>query len=117
MTRTLGAPPLRMTNDQRAELERISHSSSSPCRAAVHAKALLLAADGAANHEIARRLGVASHSARMWRRCFQQDGLSWVGTVAPRRGRQTSDRAGIVAKGRDAAPGSRRLNSRTAGTS
>jgi transposase len=90
MTKTLGAPPLRMTIQQRDELERMARSFSSPYRAVVQAKALLLAADGAANYEIARRLGVASNSVRTWRRRFEECGTSWVGTIAPGRGRRSS---------------------------
>jgi transposase-like protein len=96
MTRTLGAPPLRMTIEQRNELESMVHSFSSPYRAVVQAKALLLAADGAANHEIARRLGVASNSVRTWRRRFQECGTSWVGTIAPVEGRRPSSPAATV---------------------
>jgi transposase-like protein len=89
MTRTLGAPPLRMTNEQRDELE-MARSFSSPYRAVVQAEALLLAADGAANHEIARRLGVASNSVRTWRRRFEECGTSWIGTITPGGGGQSS---------------------------
>ena len=64
MTTMLAAPPLRMTRKQRDELERIARSSSGPHRSVVQAKALLLAADGEANYEIARRLDVASNSVR-----------------------------------------------------
>lgn len=96
MTRTLGASPLRMTEEQRDELERIIHSFSSPYHAVAQATALLLAADGATNCEVARRLGVASHSVRTWRRRFRESGTSWVGATAPRRGRQSSSPAGAV---------------------
>jgi transposase len=87
-----------MTDEQRDELERMARSFSSPYRAVVQAKALLLAADGAANYEIARRLGVASNSVRTWRRRFQESGTSWVGTIAPGRGRRSSLPAGTVAE-------------------
>jgi transposase len=98
MTRTLGAPPLRMTSEQRDELERMARSFSSPYRAVVQARALLLAAEGATNYEIARRLGVASNSVRTWRRRFEEDGTRWVGTIAPGRGRPSSLPADTVAE-------------------
>jgi transposase len=98
MTRTLGAPPLRMTDEQRDELEKMARSFSSPYRSVVQARALLIAADGAANHEIARRLGVASNSVRTWQRRFEETRTSGVGAMAPGRGRRSSLPEGTVAR-------------------
>ena len=98
MTMMLAAPPLRMTRKQRDELERIARSSSQPHRSVVQAKALLLAADGEANYEIARRLDVASNSVRSWRRRFEESGTAWVGTIAPGRGRRSWLPEGTVAE-------------------
>ncbi len=98
MTMLLAAPPLRMTRKQRAELARIARSSSQPHRSVMQAKALLLAADGEANYEIARRLDVASNSVRSWRRRFEESGTDWVGTIAPGRGRRSWLPEGTVAE-------------------
>ena len=98
MTMMLAAPPLRMSRQQRYELERIARSSSQPHRSVVQAKALLLAADGEANYEIARRLDVASNSVRGWRRRFEESGTDWVGTIAPGRGRRSWLPEGTVAE-------------------
>jgi transposase len=98
MTMMLAAPPLRMTRQQRDEVERIARSSSLPHRAVVQAKALLLAAEGEANYEIARRLDVASNSVRAWRRRFEERGTDWVGTIAPGRGRRSWLPDGTVAE-------------------
>ena len=98
MTMMLAAPPLRMSRKQRDELERIARSSSQPHRSVVQAKALLLAADGEANYEIARRLDVASNSVRAWRRRFEESGTAWVGTIAPGRGRRSWLPEGTVAE-------------------
>ena len=48
------APALEVTDDQRRQLEAMARSSSIPHRKVVQARALLLAADGVANEEIAR---------------------------------------------------------------
>ena len=98
MTTMLAAPPLRMTRKQRDDLERIARSPSQPHRSVVQAKALLLAADGEANYEIARRLEVASNSVRAWRRRFEESGTDWVGTIAPGRGRRSWLPEGTVAE-------------------
>jgi transposase len=51
------------------------------------ARALLLAADGVANHEIARRVGVTVVSVRRWRERLQRERVAGVGRVAAGRGR------------------------------
>ncbi|MGA2837740.1 MAG: IS630 family transposase, partial [Acidimicrobiales bacterium] len=42
MRSVLAAPPLEVSEEQRAELERIARSSSMPHRSVVQAKALLM---------------------------------------------------------------------------
>jgi transposase-like protein len=91
------APPLPLSDDQRGDLERLASSSSAPHRAVVQAKALLLAGDGVAIYEIARRLGVSSNSVRVWRRRFPSAGVSGVGTIAKGRGRRSWLPDGTVA--------------------
>jgi transposase len=98
MTMMLAAPPLEVTDQQRAELERIARSSSLPHRAVLQANALLLSADGVAIYEVARQLHVASNSVRTWRRRFQEQGLEGVGVIAPGRGRKSWLEAGTVAE-------------------
>ena len=83
---SLPAAPLRVTRGRRAELERLRRSGATPQRVARQAEALLSAADGAANEETARRVGVAPNTVRAWRRGFADGGLEWLGTVAPGRG-------------------------------
>jgi transposase len=98
MTSTLAAPALRVTDEQRATLRRLSRSSTRPHRTVVQAKALLLCADGEAIYEVARRLEVGSNSVRRWRRRFEQEGLDAVGVIAPGRGRKPSLPEGTVAE-------------------
>jgi transposase len=98
MTTTLAAPPLAVTDDQRTELERMARSTSLPHRTVVQAKALLLAVDGEANYEIARRLAVASNSVRSWRRRFEAQGVDGIGRIASGRGRRPWLPDGTVAE-------------------
>jgi transposase len=84
------AAPLAMTAEQRAELETIARSTSRPHREVRHAKALLMAADGVANAEIAERIGVGRGSVLAWRSRFEADGVERIGKVAKGRGRKRS---------------------------
>lgn len=63
-------------------------SSVLPQRQVVQARALLWAADGVSNAEIARRLAVDSDTVRRWRRRFIDKGVSGVGTIEKGRGRK-----------------------------
>jgi DNA-directed RNA polymerase specialized sigma24 family protein len=58
------ATALPVTRDQRSELNRMAASTGLPHRTVVQAKALLLAAEGVSNEEIARRSGVDSDAVR-----------------------------------------------------
>jgi transposase len=83
------APPLPMTPEQRSILEVVARSTSAPHRKVVQAKALLFAADGVGNNEIARRCGVTNGSVRAWRRRFAAEGVDGVGRIAKGRGRRS----------------------------
>ena len=80
------APPLEVDDQDLRELERLSRSVSEPLRVVRQARVLLSAAEGVANDETARRVGVAPDTVRAWRRGFAAGGLGWLGTVAPGRG-------------------------------
>jgi transposase len=82
------ASPLRVGRSERRELERMARSSSLPHRAVVQACALLLAADGVANEQIARECATTPDTVRAWRRKFEAGGVDVVGTIAPGRGRK-----------------------------
>lgn len=92
------APALPVTDDQRAELTRIAGSSTLPHRKVVRAKALLWAADGVANQEIARRSEVDSDAVRRWRNRFVETGVGGVGVIAKGRGRKSWLAEGTVAE-------------------
>src|SRR5579872_1221035 len=92
------APALPVTSAQRAELEDIARSSTSAHRKVVQAKALLWAADGVANAEIARRCSTDPDQVRSWRKRFSEKGVAGVGVVAPGRGRKPWLPPGTVAE-------------------
>jgi transposase len=78
-----------MSVEQRAALEVMARSSSLPHRQVVLAMALLLAADGVATNEVARRCETTDTSVRAWRRRFVEQGVDGVGRIAPGRGRKS----------------------------
>jgi len=82
------AEPLRVSEQQRGALEAMARSSSLPHRKVVQARALLLAADGEATNEVARRCSTTADSVRSWRRRFEVEGVEGVGRIAPGRGRK-----------------------------
>jgi transposase len=83
------AAALSVTDDQRQELGRVAPSSVLPHRQVVQAQALLWAADGVANEEIARRCRVDSDTVRRWRNRFTDQGVDGVGAIAKGRGRKS----------------------------
>lgn len=84
------APPLPMSDSQRATLEQLSRSQAAPHRQVQRAKALLLAADGVANTRISAEVGVTPVTVRAWRERFEQEGLAKLGQVREGRGRKAS---------------------------
>ena len=83
------AAPLDVSAEQRARLEQMARSTSLPHRSVVQAKALLWAAEGVANEEIARRSGVDADTVRRWRVRFAEQGVDGVGAIAKGRGRKS----------------------------
>ena len=77
-----------MTAGERDRLERMARSSSITHRQVLIVRALLLAADGVATNEVARRVGVRPDTVRDWRRRFEVSGVDAVGKVAAGRGRK-----------------------------
>ncbi len=75
-----------LTEEQRVELERRAAAYSGPFRDVVRAKAILYAADGATNQEIAERLDVSRQAVSDWRRRFCDEGLQGL-EEKPRSGR------------------------------
>lgn len=92
------APPLKLSRRDRAELEGLARSTSLSHRVVTQARALLWAAQGEANEEIARRCGVDADTVRRWRRRFGETGVEGVGVIAEGRGRKSWLPDGTVAE-------------------
>ena len=90
-----------LTGEQRAELERRAAAYSGPFRDVMRAKAILYAADGATNQEIAQRLDVSRQSVSDWRRRFCQEGLQGL-EERPRSGRPRRFSPGAGGRGQGA---------------
>jgi transposase len=68
-------PPLEITAEQRAELERRLRAHTTTQRALRRARIVLLAADGMPNRQIARTVGIDEKGVATWRRRFAAQGL------------------------------------------
>ena len=71
---------------ERASLERSSRRYTAPYRDVVRARIVLLAADGAENREIARRLDTPVQIVSKWRKRFFEERLAGL-AERPRTGR------------------------------
>lgn len=91
------APAMPVSDGAREQLEVLARSTSAPHRKVVQAQALLLAADGVANEEIARRCRTTPNTVRRWRARFAQSGVEGVGRIASGRGRKPSVADDVVA--------------------
>src|SRR5271169_6623710 len=89
MSTVTTAPPLAMTDEQRAVLETMARSRTLGYRKVIQAKALLLAADGVGTNEVARRCHTTNESVRAWRRRFEAEGVDGVGRIIKGRGRRS----------------------------
>lgn len=69
------ALPVRLSDDERTGLRRLAQAHTTPQQMALRARIVLAAADGAANEQIARTLGVSVPTVRTWRG-------RWVGLQA-----------------------------------
>jgi transposase len=69
-------PPLEISDEIRAELERRVRSNTVEARAAERARIILLAAEGLSNRAIAERVGMHHNQVGIWRQRFVADGLA-----------------------------------------
>src|ERR671918_2908213 len=77
------AVALPVSSEQREVLERLSRSHTAPAREVRQARALLWAAAGVPNAEIARRCGSTPKSVRRWRAPVDVEGLASGGHIPP----------------------------------
>lgn len=79
-------PPLVLTETERAELRRRVRAHTTAQRDVTRARIVLLAADGAANRQIARLVGMDADRVGSWRRRFERERLAGL-VDRPRSGR------------------------------
>jgi transposase len=91
------APLVVLSPDQRRELEGYARGRRVPVRLVQRSQALLLAAEGKRNTEIAEALGVGRDTVAHWRSRFSTHGLAGIERDAPRPGRKPTIGEALVA--------------------
>src|SRR5690349_24396772 len=81
------APRLVLTDPERRQLQAISRHRNTPIGIALRVNILLGAADGTANHVLARDLSTSLPTVLLWRRRYESDGLAAVIEDRHRSGR------------------------------
>jgi transposase len=81
------APKLVLTNTQRKQLLAISRHRATPRGIVLRLKIVLGAAEGTANHVLARELSTSLPTVLLWRRRYETDGLAGLVEDRPRIGR------------------------------
>src|SRR5262249_3545330 len=81
------APKLRLTDSDRTQLLEISRHRSAPRGIVLRVDIVLGAAEGIANHVLARNLSTSLPTVLLWRRRFDSGGLAAILEDRPRSGR------------------------------
>src|SRR5215210_3470358 len=81
------APPITLTDEERAELNRRVAAHKTPVRAARRARIILLAADGVPSRQISVIVGMHESNVAKWRNRFREKGLEGLDDD-PRSGRR-----------------------------
>jgi transposase len=79
-------PALRITIEERRELERRAQGEHVSRRVAQRARIVLLAADGVPNRQIAMLVGLNQNQVGMWRKRYAAHGMAGLADL-PRPGR------------------------------
>jgi transposase len=82
------AAPLPLSAQQRMVLDGWARAHSSPQSLVRRSRIVLMAADGASNHAIARTLGLTRETVLLWRRRFAEGGPQFLRKVARGPGRK-----------------------------
>jgi len=92
------AKKIKLSIEQRNELEQRVRSQTIDARASRRARIILLAADGVSNHEIARRMEISRGQVIAWRRRFAQGDVAAIDRDLPRSGRKRQIDAGEIVR-------------------
>src|SRR5882672_6905299 len=82
------APEVKLSDEQRQELERRARGRMVTVRAAQRAKMILMAASGLTDSAIGEELGISRQNVARWRGRFVARGLAGIEKDAPRPGRK-----------------------------
>jgi transposase len=81
------APRLLLGSAERKQLLSITQNRGTPAGIVLRLQIVLGAAEGIANHELARRLSTSLPTVLLWRRRYERDGLASILEDLPRSGR------------------------------
>src|ERR1700719_4414903 len=90
------APPIRLSSEQREELEQCARARSLSVRLVERARIVLLAAEGKQDKDVAAELGITAQKVARWRKRFLALGMAGLEKDAPRPGRTPSISASKV---------------------
>jgi len=88
------APALAVTDAERRDLSALTCTRSAPQGIALRARIILGAADGIANHILARQLSTSLPTVLLWRRRFQEQGFIGILQDRPPIGKAQGDYVG-----------------------
>lgn len=92
------AVEIRLSTEEKQQLQRLSRSRSTSVRLAERSRIILLADSGMTNEAIGNALNITRQKAGRWRIRFADNGIEGIRRDAPRRGRKPTIRARTVAK-------------------
>lgn len=81
------APKLPLSDSERRQLRGISHHRSTPRGVALRVNIILGAAEGVANHVLARNLSTSLPTVLLWRKRYESEGMEGIVEDRPRSGR------------------------------
>src|SRR5215471_3447942 len=90
------APALRVSREDRQWLEALIRGGQTPQRVALRARMVLGAAEGRANHALAKELRISRTTLLRWRQRYVEAGVAGLLKDAPRPGRNKRIRADKV---------------------
>src|SRR5713101_3765414 len=80
------APEVKLSNEQRQELEKLARGRTVTVRSAQRAKIILMAASGLTDPAIGEQLGVSRQNVARWRGRFVARALTGIEKDAPQHG-------------------------------
>lgn len=92
------ASAIKLTNEQRQELQRMARSNTVSVRLARRAQIVLLASDGLENKKIGEQLGIGRLQVGRWRERFAEGGMAAIEADLPRSGRRSRIDAGEIVR-------------------